>query len=89
VIQGGEAMLLAGFLYAGQLFGLKLVTVNISPVVGRGIHGEARSYTAIGADDAIRTPGTPSWEIELYYRTLGEMHLRAKLIHEKSARPTV
>src|ERR1700724_3196071 len=51
-------MLLAGRLHTGQLFGLKLVAINVSPIVGRGIHGEAWSYRAIGADDDIVLAGS-------------------------------
>src|SRR5271154_5512281 len=66
-------MLLAGFLHAGQLIGLKFVTVNISPIEGRGIHGETRSHSAIGADDDIVLAGAaiPFGKLQV---TVGILH---------------
>src|ERR1700719_4682262 len=67
VIQGGEAMLLAGLLHAGQLFCVKLVAINVSPIVGGGIHGETRSHRAVGADDdvVLASPTIPFGKMQL------------------------
>src|SRR5271163_3512087 len=66
-------MLLAGFLHAGQLIGLKFVTVNISPIEGRGIHGETGSDSAIGADDDIVLAGATIPFGKLQF-TVGTLH---------------
>src|ERR1700740_2860043 len=66
-------MLLAGLLHTRQLFCVKLVAINVSPIVGGGIHGETRSHRAVGADDdvVLASPTIPFGKMQL---TIGILH---------------
>src|SRR6185437_1361974 len=74
VVEGGETMTLAGLLHLPQLTGFKLGRVNISPVVTGGIHGEAGSYGAIGADNDVVLSGAAV--------PFGKVHLAVGLLHD-------
>src|SRR5690348_8701042 len=50
-------MLLAGFLHAGELAVIELVFINVSPIVGRCIHGETGSDGPVGSDDDVILAG--------------------------------
>src|SRR5580700_11311416 len=66
-------MLLAGCFHASQLFRVKLVAINVSPVVGGGIHRETRSHGAVGADDdvVLARPAVPFGKMQF---TIGILH---------------
>src|SRR5262245_5725104 len=74
VIERGEAMLLAGFLHAGQLLGFKFMAIDVSPIEGRRIHGEAGGHGSIGPDDDVVLPCTaiPLSEMQLSISVLDE-----------------
>jgi len=50
-------MLLTGFFHCRQLPGLEFVGINISPIVGGSVHGEAGRHGAVRADDDVVLPG--------------------------------
>src|SRR6201984_826042 len=66
-------MLLAGLLHASQLFFVKLWAINVSPIVGGGIHGETGSHRAVGADNdvVLASPTIPFGKMQL---TIGILH---------------
>lgn len=49
-------MPLASAFHPRQLSPIKFVAVDISPVVGGGVHRETRSNGAVGADDDVILP---------------------------------
>jgi hypothetical protein len=51
VIQGGEAVCLATLLLMIELFGVEFVIADNTPVVICGVHGEARSKSAVDPDN--------------------------------------
>lgn len=66
-------MLLADLLHTSQLSCVKLVAINVSSIVGGGIHGETRSHRAVGADDdvVLASPTIPFGKMQL---TIGILH---------------
>ena len=60
-------MLLAGFLHAGELAVIELVLIDVSPIVGRCIHGETGSDGPVGSNDDIvlAGPTIPLGEVQL------------------------
>src|SRR6202008_4351782 len=60
-------MLLAGFLHAGKLAIIEFVLIDVSPVVGRCVHGETGSDGPVGSnDDIVLTSATvPLGEMQL------------------------
>lgn len=57
VVQGGEAMLLAGVLHFRQGFAFEFVAFDGAPVVGGPIHGEAGRNRTVSADDHVVLAG--------------------------------
>ena len=51
VVQGREAMSLTGFLLMVELFRVKLVIPDQTPVVAGGVHGEARRESPVDTND--------------------------------------
>src|SRR5277367_1308432 len=66
-------MLLAGRFHTSQLSCVKLVAIDVSPIVRGGIHGETRSHSAVGADDdvVLASPAIPFCKMQL---TIGILH---------------
>src|SRR5437879_9614267 len=57
MIQRGEAVMLASLLHVRELLGIEMKLIDIAPVVGCGIHGEAWCHGAVGADDDVILAG--------------------------------
>src|SRR5260370_21579236 len=53
VIQSRKTMPLAGRFHLGKLRVIELWAIDVSPVVGRGVHREARRHGAIGTNDDV------------------------------------
>src|ERR1700751_1645516 len=60
-------MLLAGFLHAGELAVIEFVLIDVSPIVGRCVHGETGSDSPVGSNDDIvlAGPTVPLGELQL------------------------
>src|SRR5229473_6889060 len=60
-------MLLAGFLHAGELVIIEFVLIDVSPIVGRSVHGETGSDCPVGSnDDIVLTSATvPLGKVQL------------------------
>ncbi len=60
-------MLLAGFLHATELAVIELVLIDISPIVGRCVHGETGSDCPVGSNDDVVLAGAtvPLGEVQL------------------------
>jgi hypothetical protein len=67
VIQRRTTMLLAGFLHAGELAIIEFVLIDVSPIVGRCVHGETGSDRPAGSnDDIVLTSATvPLGKVQL------------------------
>src|SRR5579863_134714 len=57
MIERGEAVALASFLHVRELPAIEMELIDIAPVVGGGIHGEARGDGAVGANDDVILAG--------------------------------
>src|ERR1700726_2852924 len=57
MVQSRETVLLAGGLHCGQLGLIEFWLIDVSPVEGCPIHGEAGSNGAVGADDDVVLTG--------------------------------
>src|ERR1700751_3907664 len=60
-------MLLAGLLHTGKLAVVKFVVIDVSPIVGRCVHGETGSDGPVGSNDDIilTSPTVPLGEVQL------------------------
>src|SRR5690242_2863597 len=60
-------MLLAGLLHTGKLAVVKIVVIDVSPIVGRCVHGETRSDGPVSSNDDIvlTSPTVPLCEAQL------------------------
>ncbi len=70
VVEGREAVALAGVLHLLELLCIEFWHVDVAPIVRRGIHGETRSHRAVCADDGVVLAGAavPFGEMELAVR---------------------
>src|SRR6201997_1716673 len=57
MVQRGEAVLLAGLLHSVQLITVKCELVDIAPIEGGGIHGEAWCHSTVGANNYVVLAG--------------------------------
>src|ERR1700757_3091618 len=60
-------MLLTGFLHTGKLAVVKFVLIDVSPIVGRCVHGETGSDGPVGSNDdvVLTSPTVPFAEVQL------------------------
>jgi len=82
VVQGREAVLLAGFLHAGKLPLIELRLVDISPSVSGAVHWEARRHRAVGPFNDVILAGAavPFGELQFRHRAAARFPARRKAI---------
>src|SRR5262249_50081121 len=74
MVERGEAVRLAGLLHLVKLAFIELVMLDGSPVVASRVHGEARSQSSVGTNDAGVLAGTAVPRLQLPAHEL--LHLR-------------
>src|SRR6266852_7989312 len=70
-------MLLAGFLHTGELTVIEFVLIDVSPIVGRCVHGETGSDGPVGSNDDIVLAGPTV--------PLGEVHLAICILNDSGS----
>ena len=82
VVKRGEAVLLARLLHAGQLCGIKLMLVDISPIVPRGVRRETRGHGTVSAHDYIvlASAAIPPGKVQLAAGILNDSRCAGQLL---------
>src|SRR5580692_12380109 len=74
VVERGEAVTLAGVFHLFELLLVELRVVDISPIEGRWVHGEAGCDRTVSADDYVVLPSAAI--------PIGELELASGVLHD-------